>query len=221
VSLLDLTPRQILNLDGTALPRIYRRQLARFKYGPGVFKVDWALDAPIPWTNGDCRRAGTVHVGGSLAEIDDSERAVWHNTHHPRPFVVLAQPTVADPTRAPAGKHIAWAYCHVPHGSTADMTQAIENQSERFAPGFLARILARATRNARDIEAYDPNYVGGDINGGMQDLSQLWTRPVIRLDPYSTPNHTLFICSSSTPPGGGVHGMCGYHAARAALRRLR
>ncbi|HEV7662035.1 MAG TPA: NAD(P)/FAD-dependent oxidoreductase, partial [Chloroflexota bacterium] len=218
VVLADLTPRQLLALDKTDLHPSYRRQLKRFTYGPGVFKMDWALDGPVPWTAPACREASTIHLGGTLEEIADSERAVWHDQHHPRPFVIFAQPTVADPSRAPQGQHVAWAYCHVPHGSCVDMTVPIEAQIERFAPGFGKRVLARATKTATEMEAYNPNYVGGDINGGKQDLSQMWTRPALRRVPYSTPNPKLFMCSSSTPPGGGVHGMCGYHAARAALR---
>jgi phytoene dehydrogenase-like protein len=217
--LLDLTPRQILQIQETELPRSYRRQLARYRYGPGVFKVDWALEAPIPWQAEACRAAGTVHLGGTLGEVASAEAAVWRGEHPPRPFVILAQPTIVDPSRAPADRHIAWAYCHVPNGSTVDMTSAIEAQVERFAPGFGRRILARSTRNASEMAAYNPNYVGGDINGGVQDLLQLWTRPVARPDPYATPNARLFICSSATPPGGGVHGMCGFYAARSALRR--
>jgi phytoene dehydrogenase-like protein len=220
-ALLDLAPRQVLRVAGTSLPTKYRRELARFKYGPGVFKVDWALEGPIPWQAQACVGAGTVHVGGTCQEVAASEAAVWRGTHPRSPFVILAQPTVVDPSRAPAGRHIAWGYCHVPNGSTVDMTRAIEDQIERFAPGFTSRILARSTRNASQMEAYDPNYAGGDINGGIQDLSQMWTRPTRRVDPYSTPNPSIFLCSSSTPPGGGVHGMCGFHAARSALRRLR
>jgi phytoene dehydrogenase-like protein len=208
-------------MAGSMLPEGYRRHLARYRYGPGVFKVDWALDGPIPWTAEACRMAGTVHAGGTLDEVAAAEAAVWRGEHPDRPFVILAQPTIVDPSRAPEGKHIAWGYCHVPNGSTADMTRAIEAQIERFAPGFSARVLARTTRNTRQVEAYDPNYVGGDINGGVQDLLQMWTRPVVRPVPYSTPDPRVFICSSSTPPGGGVHGMCGFYAARAALRRLR
>jgi phytoene dehydrogenase-like protein len=218
-ALLDLTPRQILGISDTALPAAYRRQLSRYRYGPGVFKIDWALDAPIPWQAEQCRGAGTVHLGGTLAEVASAEAAVWRGEHPARPFVILAQPTIVDPTRAPADRHIAWAYCHVPNGSTVDMTSAIEAQVERFAPGFTRRILARNTRNACQMEAHNPNYVGGDINGGVQDLLQLWTRPVPRPDPYATPNPRLFICSSATPPGGGIHGMCGFYAARSALRR--
>ncbi len=218
-ALLDLTPRQILQIQETELPRSYRRRLARYRYGPGVFKIDWALEAPIPWQAEACRAAGTVHLGGTLAEVASAEAAVWRGDHPARPFVILAQPTIVDPSRAPADRHIAWAYCHVPNGSTVDMTSAIEAQVERFAPGFGRRILARSTRNAGEMEAYNPNYVGGDINGGVQDLLQLWTRPVARPDPYATPNPRMFICSSATPPGGGVHGMCGFYAARSALRR--
>jgi phytoene dehydrogenase-like protein len=217
--LLDLTPRQILRLAGHRLPPRYRRALARFRYGPGVFKLDWALDGPIPWLAPEASRAGTLHLGGTFAEIAASEQDVNEGRHAERPYVLLSQPTVADPSRAPAGKHVAWAYCHVPAGSTRDMTPQVEAQIERFAPGFRDRILARATMNAGEMEAYNPNYVGGDINGGRQDLTQLFTRPVARLSPYTTPDPRLYICSSSTPPGGGVHGMCGYFAARAALRR--
>jgi phytoene dehydrogenase-like protein len=217
--LLDVTPAQILRLAGHRLSPRYRRALTRFRYGPGVFKLDWALDGPIPWLAPECARAGTLHLGGMFDEIAASEQDVNEGRHAERPYVLVSQPTVADPSRAPVGKHVAWAYCHVPAGSTRDMTPQIEAQIERFAPGFRDRILARATMNAREMEAYNPNYVGGDINGGRQDLTQLFTRPVARLSPYTTPDPRLYICSSSTPPGGGVHGMCGYFAARAALRR--
>jgi phytoene dehydrogenase-like protein len=217
--LLDVTPRQVLALAGHRLPARYRRGLERFRYGPGVFKLDWALDGPIPWTAPDCGRAGTVHVGGGFEEIAASEADVNAGRHSARPYVLLAQPTLCDPSRAPAGKHTAWAYCHVPSGSTRDMTAAIEGQIERFAPGFRDRVLARASMHAAEMEAYNPNYVGGDINGGRMDLGQLFTRPVTRPSPYTTPDRRLFICSSSTPPGGGVHGMCGYFAAQALLKR--
>jgi phytoene dehydrogenase-like protein len=217
--LLDVTPKQVLALAGHRLPARYRRGLERFRYGPGVFKLDWALDGPIPWTAPDCARAGTVHVGGSFEQIAASEADVTARRHSERPYVLLAQPTLCDPSRAPAGKHTAWAYCHVPAGSTRDMTAAIEGQIERFAPGFRDRVLARASMHAGEMEAYNPNYVGGDINGGRMDLGQLFTRPVARPSPYTTPDRRLFICSSSTPPGGGVHGMCGYYAAQAVLRR--
>jgi phytoene dehydrogenase-like protein len=192
--------------------------LEKYRYGSGVFKVDYALAGPVPWRADECRRAGTVHVGGTLAEIAAGERAVWQGTTPERPYVLVAQQSLFDPTRAPAGNHTLWAYCHVPHGSTFDMTDRIEAQIERFAPGFRDLILARSVRTPAEIEAYNPNYIGGDINGGVQDISQMWTRPVPRLNPYATPVKGLYLCSSSTPPGGGVHGMCGYHAARAALR---
>jgi phytoene dehydrogenase-like protein len=220
-ALLDLTPRQVLSVAGSALPQRYRRVLARYRYGLGVFKVDWALDGPIPWTAAACARAGTVHLGGTLDEVAASERAAWAGEHTDRPFVLLVQHTLFDSTRAPTGRHTAWAYCHVPPGSTLDRTDAIEAQVERFAPGFRQRILARNTLNPLDLERYNANYIGGDINGGVQDLGQMWTRPAARVVPYSTPNPRVFVCSSSTPPGGGVHGMCGAYAARAALRRLR
>jgi len=217
--LLDVTPRQVLALAGHRLPGRYRRALGRFRYGPGVFKLDWALDGPIPWRAPECARAGTVHLGGTFEEVAASEAAIAAGDHPARPYVLLAQPTVCDPSRAPEGKHTAWAYCHVPNGSTVDMTAAVEGQIERFAPGFGERVLGRAAMNAREIEAYNPNYVGGDFIGGRMDLRQLFTRPVARPVPYTTPDPRLFICSSSTPPGGGVHGMCGYFAAKAALRR--
>ncbi len=219
--LLNVTPRQMLQIAGERLPESYKRQLERFRYGPAVFKLDLALDGPIPWTAEECRRTATLHVGGTLEEIAAAERAVWAGKHPEKPFVILAQHTPFDPSRAPEGKHTAWAYSHVPNGSTTDMTAQIEAQIERFAPGFKDLILARHTFNAVELEAYNPNYVGGDIIGGMQDLRQQWTRPVLRLDPYTTPADDIFICSSSTPPGGGVHGMCGYFAAQAALRQLR
>lgn len=216
--LLDVTPRQVLAIAGERLPPGYRQALSRFRYGPGVFKLDWALDAPIPWTAPECSRAATVHLGGTLEEIAAAERAPWRGQTSARPYVLLAQPSLFDPTRAPAGKHTAWAYCHVPHGSTADMTAAIENQIERFAPGFQQRILARSRMGPAALEAYNANLVGGDITGGVTDALQLFTRPVWRLSPYTTPSPGLYICSASTPPGPGVHGMCGHHAALAALR---
>ena len=220
VILLDISPRHFLTLAGEGLPAAYRQKLSRFRYGPGVFKIDYALSEPIPWKAETCRRAGTVHVGGTLAEIAASERAMWAGKHAKKPYVLVAQQSLFDTTRAPQGRQTGWAYCHVPHGSTVDMTEAIEKQIERFAPGFRDCILARSTRNAMQIQAYNPNYVGGDINGGIQDIRQFWTRPVAQLDPYATPLKGVYLCSSSTPPGGGVHGMCGYHAARSALRYL-
>jgi phytoene dehydrogenase-like protein len=218
VVLCDITPRQLLRLAAHRLPASYCHQLARYRYGPGAFKVDWALDGPIPWTASACTRAGTVHVGGTLAEIAASERAAWHGEQAERPFVLVAQQSLFDTTRAPAGKHTVWAYCHVPHGSTEDMTERIERQLERFAPGFRDRILARHVLSPQQLEQYNANYVGGDINGGVQDVWQLFTRPTRRLIPYTTPLPRLYICSASTPPGGGVHGLCGYFAARAVLQ---
>lgn len=217
--LFNTSARQLDRIAGDALPPGYRRRLHRFRYGPGVFKMDWALDAPIPWTAADCTQAATLHLGGTLEEISAAEAAVARGEHPDRPFIILSQQSQFDPSRAPAGKHTAWGYCHVPHGSTEDMTGRIEAQIERFAPGFQERILARHARNAVQLESYNANYVGGDINSGLQDLRQIWTRPVPSLNPYATPVRSLYLCSSATPPGGGVHGMCGYHAARAALRR--
>ena len=216
--LMEVTPRQLAAIAAHWLPTRYRRKLERYRYGPGVFKMDWALDGPIPWAAEDCAKAGTVHLGGTMEEMAASERAVWTGSHPERPFVLLAQHSLFDPTRAPNGKHTAWAYCHVPNGSDFDMTERIEAQIERFAPGFRDLILARSTMSPSRLEEYNPNYVGGDINGGVQDLRQLFTRPTFRLVPYSTPVKGLYICSASTPPGGGVHGMCGHFAARAALR---
>lgn len=218
--LFDTAPKGLLRIAGDRLPPGYRRQLERFRYNPGVFKVDWALDGPIPWTAAACRQSATVHVGGTMGEIAAAERAVWRGEHPVRPFVLLAQQSLFDPTRAP-GKQVAWAYCHVPNGSTVDMTAAIEAQVERFAPGFRERILARETRHAAAMEVYNANYVGGDINGGVQDLFQHFTRPSLSLTPYRTPAKGIYLCSSSTPPGGGVHGMCGYYAAQTVLRDWR
>jgi phytoene dehydrogenase-like protein len=183
-----------------------------------VFKVDWALDAPIPWRHPECARAGTVHLGGTLAEIASSERDAWEGRHADRPFVLLAQPTRFDPSRAPQGKHVAWTYCHVPRGSNTDMLPRIEQQIERFAPGFRERVLARSVMRTRDFEQHNPNFVGGDIGAGASTMSQLFTRPTWRT--YSTPVRGLYICSASTPPGVGVHGMCGYHAAQRALAEV-
>jgi phytoene dehydrogenase-like protein len=217
ITMLDVTPRQLLAIAGDRLPPGYRLTLERYRYGPGVCKVDWALAGPIPWRAAACARAGTVHLGGSSREIARSARAPWQGRHDPRPFVLLAQPTLFDPTRAPAGRHVAWAYCHVPHGSSVDVHAAIEDQVERFAPGFRDLVLARSVRTAADMERDNPNLVGGDINGGSEGLSQLFFRPSLSLAPYATPVDGLFLCSASTPPGGSVHGLCGYYAARAAL----
>jgi phytoene dehydrogenase-like protein len=220
-TLFDLTPRTILQIAGDRFPASYRSALGRYQYGPGVFKIDYALDAPIPWTAKACSMAGTVHLGGTFEEISRSERDAWEGRYAQRPFVILVQQSLFDSTRAPAGKHTLWAYCHVPHGSSRDMTQSIEDQIERFAPGFRNRILHRHSCNAQEMEMYNSNYVGGDINSGAQTITQFFTRPVARFNPYTTPARGLYICSSSTPPGGGVHGMCGYYAAHAALRDLR
>ena len=216
--LLDLTPRQVLALAGKRLGGLYARQLRGYRYGPGVFKVDLALDGPIPWRNPDLAQAGTVHLGGTLDELVVSEGRVGRGRVAARPFVLVSQPSLFDPSRAPAGKHTVWAYCHVPNGSPVDMTDAILGQLERFAPGVGELIIGQSTTGPAELEVYNANYVGGDINGGLQDLRQFWTRPAIRLDPYSTPDPAIFVCSSSTPPGGGVHGLCGYHAASSALR---
>lgn len=215
--LCDVTPRQLLKIAGSKLPARYRRQLERYRYGPGAFKIDWALSAPIPWRHPQCLRAGTLHIGGTIEEIACSEREMWQGRASERPFVLLAQHSLFDPTRAPVGAHTAWAYCHVPHGSQHDMTDAIEAQVERFAPGFRKLILARHTMNPAQLEDHNPNIVGGDINGGVPDLPQLMARPTRRL--YATPVKGLFLCSAATPPGGGVHGMCGYFAAKMALER--
>ena len=218
--LLDISPKQLLSMAGDRLPSAYRRALERYRYGAGVFKLDYALDGPVPWKDAACLRAGTVHVGGTLPEIAASEQAIKRGAVPERPYVLVAQQSLFDPSRAPEGKHTLWAYCHVPNGSTVDMTEAMEAQLERFAPGFRERILARYKVNAPSFEAYNPNYVGGDINGGAATLWQLVSRPVLRPNPYKTPLQGVYLCSASTPPGGGVHGMCGYHAARAALREV-
>ncbi len=219
--LLDLTPRQVRRITGDALPQRYARALDRYRYGPGVCKVDWATNAPIPWRAAAVGRAATVHVGGSIEEIAASEAAVSAGRHAERPFVIVTQPSLFDATRAPDGGHTVWAYCHVPNGSTLDRSAVIEAQIERFAPGFRDTIVHRHTMNTVAMERHDANYVGGDINGGLGDLRQLFTRPVVSLRPWVTPIPHVYLCSSSTPPGGGVHGMCGWHAARAALRRER
>jgi phytoene dehydrogenase-like protein len=218
--LADVVPREFVRLARGRLPERYERRLRSFRHGPGAFKVDWALDGPIPWSAPECGRAGTVHLGGTLDEIAQSEWAAWSGRPAVRPFVLLVQQTLFDDTRAPAGKHSAWAYCHVPNGSTFDMTERIEAQVERFAPGFRDLVLARHTIAPAEFESRNRNLVGGDINGGAMDLGQLVVRPAGRLAPYRTPLEGVYLCSSSTPPGGGVHGMCGYWAARAALRRL-
>ncbi len=219
IVLCDMTPRQLLRIAGVSLPSGYRRSLERYRYGMGAFKVDWALSEPIPWGSPRCAEAITVHLGALPWEIEASERAAWASGLCERPFVLLAQPSLFDRDRAPAGRHTAWAYCHVPHASDADMLSRIENQVERFAPGFRDCILARSVKSPRELERGNPNLVGGDINGGVADWRQLFARPTWRL--YRTPLKGLYLCSASTPPGGGVHGMCGYYAARAALHDLR
>jgi phytoene dehydrogenase-like protein len=218
--LLDVTPRQLLTMTGDRLPRGYQRAMRRFRYGPGVCKVDWALDGPVPWQNEACQETVTVHAAGTIAEVARSEAAVWSGQHPERPFCLIAQPCVVDPSRAPAGRHVLWGYCHVPAGSDVDMTDRIEAQIERFAPGFRDRILARSVKTAADMERENPGYVGGDISAGANTFRQTIGRPVLRWNPYRTPLAGVYLCSASTPPGGGVHGMCGYHAARTALRDL-
>lgn len=216
--LFDLGPRQLLRIAGDRFAPFYSLQLRRFRYGMGVFKIDWALDGPVPFTNEACRRATTVHLGNSIEEIKSGEMRTARGEHVENPFVLLAQQGIVDTSRAPEGKHAVWAYCHVPNGSDRDMTTALENQVERFAPGFKDRIMARHTFTAQQMELYNSNYVGGDINGGAFDPAQLFTRPVLKLRPYRTAAKGIYICSASTPPGGGVHGMCGYHAAVCALK---
>ena len=215
--LLDLTPRQVLRIAGHRLPARYRRKLERYRYGAGAFKMDWALDGPIPWRAPECSRAVTVHLGGTLAEIEVSEHAPLAGKIPERPFVLLVQPALFDRSRAPEGKHVAWAYCHVPFGCDVDMTSRIEDQIERFAPGFRDRILARSVMPPDALERHNPNLVGGDISAGEMSLGQLFFRPTARWNPYATPLEGVYLCSASTPPGGAVHGMCGYYAARAAL----
>jgi phytoene dehydrogenase-like protein len=215
--LCDVTPKQLLKIAGERLPTDYRRQLARYRYGMGAFKVDWALNAPIPWRNAKCMRAGTLHLGGTIEEIAQGERDAWEGRVPQKPLVIFAQQSLFDPTRAPLGAHTAWGYCHVPNGCTEDMTDRIEAQVERFAPGFRKSILARHTMSPAQLETHNPNIVGGDINAGVPDLRQMIARPTRRL--YATPTKGLYICSAATPPGGGVHGMCGFFAAKMALER--
>ena len=218
--LFDISPRQLLQIAGHKFSSLYKWQLERYRYGMGVFKVDWALDAPIPFTAAECTQAGTVHVGNTMREIAYAEQQTWSGSHPEKPFVLLAQQSLFDSTRAPAGKHTVWGYCHVPNGSTVDMTGAIENQIERFAPGFKERILAKHTMNTAQVEEYNPNYIGGDINCGVIDIGQLFTRPALRWSPYKTSAKGIYLCSAATPPGGGVHGMCGYYAAKRVLKDL-
>jgi phytoene dehydrogenase-like protein len=220
VVIADVVPTELLRLARGRLPERYARSLGSYRHGPGAFKVDWALDGPVPWRAAECCRAGTVHLGGSLDEISASEWGAWRGRPTEHPFVLLAQTSLFDPTRAPAGKHTAWAYCHVPNGSAADMTERIEAQVERFAPGFRELVLGRHTMGPAELEAHNRNLVGGDLNAGAMDLGQLLFRPVRKLVPYRTPLEDVYLCSAATPPGGGVHGMCGYSAARVALKDL-
>ena len=215
--LFDVTPRQLIHIVGEKLPSRFTAKLRKYRYGPAAFKMDWALDGSVPWLAAECREAATVHLGGSFEEILESECAVWQGRVSERPFVLVCQPSLFDSSRAPVGKHTLWAYCHVPHGSDFDASNRIEDQIERFAPGFRKLVLARHVMSPRQLEAHNPNLVGGDINGGAQTLRQMFTRPTLRT--YATAIDGVYICSSSTPPGGGVHGMCGYHAARLALRK--
>ncbi|MDQ2752583.1 MAG: NAD(P)/FAD-dependent oxidoreductase [Bacteroidota bacterium] len=218
--LLDVTPKQLLQIAGHQLSSLYKWQLNKYKYGVGVYKVDWALSEPIPFSNEQCKKAGTVHIGNTAKEIALGEQQTWRGKHADKPFVLLAQQSLFDSSRAPEGKQTAWAYCHVPNGSTKNMTKAIEAQIERFAPGFTDCIVAKHEMNTEAMQEYNANYIGGDINGGAQLISQLFTRPALRLSPYKTSAKGIYICSSSTPPGGGVHGMCGYGAARKALKDI-
>jgi phytoene dehydrogenase-like protein len=217
--LFDLTPRQVVRIAGKRLPDRYRQQLENFRYGPGVFKVDWILSEPVPWKNPRCNETPVLHLAGSYEEVLASESAPWRGVDAEHPFVLFVQPSLFDDARAPAGRHIGWAYCHVPHASSTDYTDAIERQVERFAPGFRDTIIERHVMPPSALEAHNQNMVGGDINAGAQDIRQLFLRPVPRWNPYTTPVKELYLCSASTPPGGAVHGMCGYHAAHAALRR--
>jgi phytoene dehydrogenase-like protein len=216
--LLDVTPLQLLSIAGEQFSKFYKWQLSRYNYGEGVYKIDWAMSQPVPFTNEKCRKATTIHIGGSFDEIYQSEYLISQNTVSDKPFVLLVQPGVVDSSRAPEGKQTAWAYCHVPNGSQQNMTDAIENQVERFAPGFKDCILARHVMNTSAIEMYNSNYIGGDINGGAATIGQIFSRPALRLSPYRTSAKGIYVCSSSTPPGGGVHGICGYYAARRALK---
>ena len=216
----DTDPAQLVAIANEKLPASYQKRLNRYRFGPGVFKIDFALDGPIPWRDPNCLKASTVHLGGTLNEIAKGEKDAWEGRHSEQPFVMLAQQSQFDPQRAPSGKHTGWAYCHVPNGSDQDMTRQIINQIERFAPGFQDIILAKHTMATSDFYTYNRNYFGGAVTGGAADISQLFTRPVARIDPYSTPNSDIFMCSASTPPGGGVHGMCGFYAAKSVLKSL-
>ncbi len=216
--LFDLTPQQVVSIAEQQIPEKLRSRLLNYNYGPGTFKIDFALSEPVPWLNEECRKAGTLHLGGSMEEIARSEREVWQGIHSEKPYVLISQPSIFDDSRAPQGKHTLWSYCHVPNGSTETMEQQIINQIERYAPGFRDTIISASTMHAMDFEKYNPNYIGGDINGGAQNLKQLFGRPLLKWNPYKLPVKNLYICSSSTPPGGGVHGMCGFNAAKSVLK---
>jgi phytoene dehydrogenase-like protein len=216
--LCDVTPRQLEEMAGPRLSDRYRARLRSYRYGPGVFKLDYAINGPIPWRAKECLRAGTVHLGGTLDEIAESEAQIARGVPADRPFMLVGQQSLFDPSRAPDGKHTVWAYCHIPNASTFDMTERMEAQFERFAPGFRDRVLARSIMGPTEIQSYNANNIGGDIGGGANTMFQFFTRPFFRLDPYATSARDIYLCSSSTPPGGGVHGMCGYHAAKSALR---
>jgi phytoene dehydrogenase-like protein len=216
--LLDISAWQFVRIAGERLPKAYRHRLKKFRHAPGIFKIDYALSSPIPWKAEACKRAGTIHLGGTIGEIATTERDVSHGKIPERPFTLVAQQSLFDDTRAPRGQHTLWAYCHVPFGCQIDMAERVESQIERFAPGFRDCILARHSAGAVDLEKSNPNLAGGDINGGAANLTQLIARPILSPTPYRTPLRGVYLCSASTPPGGGVHGMCGYHAARAALR---
>ncbi len=216
--LFDLTPRQVATIAGSRIPSAIQSKLKKYVYGPGVFKIDFALSEEVPWSDVECRKAGTLHLGGSFAEISRSEKDIWKGKHNESPYVLISQPSLFDATRAPNGKHTLWAYCHVPAGSTRDMTTEIENQIERFAPGFKDTIISKAVMNTIDFEKYNPNYIGGDINGGAQFVKQLFGRPLLKWNPYKLGDDGIYICSSSTPPGGGVHGMAGFNAAQTVLK---
>ena len=219
--LFDTDPYQLANIAKEQLPHRYLKRLRKYNFGPGVFKIDYALSEPIPWKDKNCLKASTVHIGNTFEEIAASEKLVWFGKHSEQPYVLVSQQSQFDASRAPAGQHTCWAYCHVPNGSDKDMSEVIENQIERFAPGFKSIILAKSSMNSNQFYRYNPNYFGGAVTGGAADITQLFTRPVARLNPYSTPNSKIFICSASTPPGGGVHGMCGYYAAKSAYKKMK
>lgn len=216
--LFDLTPRQVITIADDRISTKLKNKLLNFNYGPGAYKIDFALSEPVPWLNEECKRAGTLHLGGTMEEISYSEKQVWEGIHPDKPYVLVSQPSVFDKSRAPENKHVLWSYCHVPNGSTENMKEQIIDQIERYAPGFRDIIISSSTMTAVDFEKYNPNYIGGDINGGAQNLKQLFGRPLLKWDPYKLPVDHLYICSSSTPPGGGVHGMCGFNAATSVLK---